>query len=569
MFQVERRCSTTSTAISIEFLKIAVAPKQLVFVVRHQANAPPALQRKLSESQSSIGIFALLPQSLNFGESRCLQPKNIHSMRRCSSQRTEDTAIHHNARHLRTHECLIGERLPLIRALVIMAFALWALLLSAALPVCAENPAPTPPMGWSEWDSYGLTITERDFRANAAVLAGLRHYGWQYAMLDAGWYEDDPANTQRSDRRYQLDGNGRLIPAVNRFPSAADGKGFRQLADWLHARGLKLGIHVMLGIPRQAVERDDLMAGSTFRAADAADTTQTCPWDREFFAVRDNAAGQAWYDSIAKQYANWGVDLIKLGCVSDQPFRSSEIRQVSEAIRETRRPMVLSLSPGPPPPEDSDFVGKYSQMWRVSVEHWDLWATPKNKNGFPIGLRDEFDILAKWASFVKRGNWVDSDALPNGWLGPHPAWGEARFSRLTQDEQRSEFTLWAFARAPLIEGANLTRLDPFTRALMTDRMLLDVDQHARETHPIKELPPGWQQVRVWEAKTAVSNRSRNLFAFFNLSDTSVHLHARWTELGVSSGRHKARDLRNHHQLPPSDQFEIELPEHGSAVYWVQ
>ena len=424
-------------------------------------------------------------------------------------------------------------------------------------------------MGWSEWDSYGLTITEADFRANAAVLASLRQYGWQYAMLDAGWYEDDPANAQRSGRHYQLDGNGRLIPAVNRFPSAPDGEGFKRLADWLHTRGLKLGIHVMLGIPRQAVERDALLAGSPFRASEAADTTQTCPWDSEFYAVKDNAAGQAWYDSIAKQYANWGVDLVKLGCVSDRPFRSSEIRQVSEAIRTTRRPIVLSLSPGPPPQEYASFVGKYAQMWRVSVEHWDVWTTPKNKSGFPIGLRDEFDVLAKWAPLVKSENWVDPDALPNGWLGPHPAWGTARSSQLTQEEQRSEFTLWAFARAPLIEGANLTRLDPFTRGLMTDRVMLDIDQNARESHPIKDLPPEWKQVRVWEAQTVRSGRLQHSFAFFNLGDAPLHLHARWAELGLSSGRRMVRDLRNHRQLAPSDQLEIVLPEHASAVYRVQ
>jgi hypothetical protein len=388
-------------------------------------------------------------------------------------------------------------------------------------------------------------------------------------MLDAGWYENDPANTQPSGKGYQLDGNGRLIPAVNRFPSAADGEGFRRLADWLHARGLKLGIHVMLGIPRQAVESDDVIAGSIFRASEAADTTQTCPWDREFYAVKDSAAGQAWYDSIAKQYADWGVDLIKLGCVSDRPFRASEIQQVSEAIRKTRRAIVLSLSPGPPPVEYAEFVGKYAQMWRISVEHWDVWMTPKSKNGFPIGLRDEFDVLAKWAPFAKPGSWVDPDALPNGWLGPCPAWGEERQSQLTNDEQRSEFTLWAFARTPLIEGANLTRLDPFTRELMTDRVLLDVDQHARESHPVADLPHGWEEMRVWEAETVVSGRVRKLFAFFNLSDAPVHLHARWSELGMSDGKHTARDLRRHHKIAPSDQVEIALPEHGSAVYSVQ
>jgi hypothetical protein len=104
---------------------------------------------------------------------------------------------------------------------------------------------------------------------------------------------------------------------------------------------------------------------------------------------------------------------------------------------------------------------------------------------------------------------------------------------------------------------------------MTDRLLLNVDQNARESHPVVDLPPGWGQVRVWEAETVLSGHVRNFFAFFNLGDTPTHLHARWSELGISDGTHTARDLRNHHQFTPSDQIEIVLPEHGSAVYRVQ
>jgi alpha-galactosidase len=455
-------------------------------------------------------------------------------------------------------------------ARVVLAFVVLAVVVLGPGCLRGEGPAPTPPMGWSEWDSYGLSVTEGEFRANAAVLAGLRQYGWRYAMLDAGWYKDNAASGQGAGRGYELDDNGRLIPAVDRFPSAERGEGFRPLADWLHARGLKLGIHVMLGIPRQAVERNDLVAGSSFRASEAADTTQHCSWENEFYAVKDNAAGQAWYDSIVKQYAGWGVDLIKLGCVSDRPFAGSEIREISEAIRKTGRPMVLSLSPGPPPREDVAFVGRYAQMWRVSVEHWDVWTTPEGKSGFPIGLRDEFDVLAKWAALVRAGNWVDPDALPNGWLGPRPAWGgEARTSRLTEDEERSEFTLWAFARAPLIEGANLTRLDSFTRGLMTDRVLLEIDQNARESHPVTDLPAEWKQIRVWEAETVVAGHLQHSFAFFNVGDAPVRLQAPWAELGLSGGRHRVSDRESHRRTASSEQVEIALPQHGSAVYRVE
>jgi alpha-galactosidase len=444
-----------------------------------------------------------------------------------------------------------------------LAAALLAFLFAARLSY-PQNPAPAPPMGWSEWDAFGLTITESDFRANALVLATLRPYGWQYALLDAGWYEQDPASHDKAQRIYVWDANGRLIPARNRFPSAANGAGFQPLAGWLHARGLKLGIHVMLGIPRQAVAANLPIVGSAFHASDAADTTQTCSWDDEFYVARDNAAGQAWYDSIARQYAAWGVDLIKLGCVSDHPFHPSEIRQMSAAIRKTSRPIVLSLSPGPVPSEYAAFAIQSAQMVRVSPEHWDLWTTPTGKT-FPVGLRDDFDLIARWASTVQPGHWIDLDLLADGWLAPHPAWGEGRHSQLTPDEERSEFTLWTFARAPLIEGASLTRLDPLTRSLMTNRELIAINQQARETHPLTTVPSGFEHARVWEARLDASAHSRCYFAFFNLGDRPVTLHATWSDLGLSAGPHAAHSLWDNRTLAPSDSVNVVLPAHASAI----
>lgn len=430
-------------------------------------------------------------------------------------------------------------------------------LAETSAPTAEETLAAAPPLGWNEWDSYGLTVTEADFRANAAILAKLRQYGWQYAVFDAGWYMRDPASA--TDRGYVWDKNGRLIPADNRFPSSANGAGFLPLAEWLHARGLKLGIHVMPGIPRQAVAGNLPIAGSAYHAADAADTTQTCPWDKEFYVARDNAAGQAWYDSIARQYAAWGVDFIKLGCVSDQPFPAAAIRQISDALRKTGRPIVLSLSPGPPPANEVPLMQRDSQMWRISPEHWDVWNTPPGKD-FPVGLHQDFDLLAQWSRFAKPGSWIDPDALADGWLAPHPAYGRARHSQLTPDEERSEFTLWCFARAPLIEGANLTRLDALTRELMTNRQLLNIDQHARESHPVLQLPAGWEQVRVWEAETDFRGHTRHSFAFFNLQDHPVTLRASWPELRAGS---ESRSDGTSASAP--DRLELRLAAHGSAI----
>jgi len=172
--------------------------------------------------------------------------------------------------------------------------------------------APTPPMGWNSWDAYGLTIDEADYRANVSVLSSVKDYGWLYAVIDEGWYMEDPFAGSLVDRKYLWDGNGILIPVASRFPSSANGAGFKPLADWVHKQGLKFGIHIVRGIPRQVVKDNLPIAGSSFHAKDAADETSPCPWDEGNWGVADNPAGQAYYDSMLKKYASWGLDYIKV-----------------------------------------------------------------------------------------------------------------------------------------------------------------------------------------------------------------------------------------------------------------
>jgi hypothetical protein len=451
---------------------------------------------------------------------------------------------------------------------VIALFLFVAIAAFATISLGAQNLAPSPPMGWSEWDAYGTMVAEADLKANATVLSGLRQYGWEYVLIDAGWYMENPAGASQESKSYVLDGDGRLTPAPNRFPSAAEGAGFKPLADWLHSHGLKFGIHVMPGVPRQAVIRNLPIAGSAFRAAEAADTSQTCSWDAEFYVAKDNAAGQAYYNSIVRLYADWGVDYIKLGCVSDHPFHPTGIRQIAEAIKKTGRPMVLSLSPGPPPQEYVNFIAKYAQAWRVSEEHWDFWEPSPGITGHMVGISEAFDLFARWAPYVKPGNWADGDLLPVGWLGPHPGWGEPRQSRETEDEQRTEFTLWTFARSPLMLGANLTRLDDFTRSLITNQEVIDINQKSWKSYPVNDLPPGLEHARVWEALTGTKDRPRRYFAFFNLDHKPVELRTTWKQLGLG-GKHAARNLWGSVQLAPSAGIELTLPSHGSAIYRVE
>ena len=461
----------------------------------------------------------------------------------------------------------------MIRPALISAAFLAAVCLVPSL-IRAQTPAPTPPMGWNSWDSYGFTIDEAQFKANAGVLASIQQYGWKYVVIDEGWYMANPAGHNLNERQYLWDANGLLVPDSARFPSAANNAGFKPLADWLHSQGLKFGIHIVRGIPRQVVAANLPIAGSSFHAADAADTTSPCPWDDGNWGIQDNAAGQAYYDSMLRLYASWGVDFLKVDCISDHPYRPTEIRQIAEAIRKSGRAIVLSLSPGPTSLDRAAEVAKYAQMWRIADDHWDGWTFPRQPGTeFPMGVRDMFDRLAKWYPYTNPGNWPDADMLPEGWLGPSPGWGEARQSRLTHDEQRTEFTLWAVARSPLIFGGNLTRLDDFTRSLLTNQTALFMDQYATYSRPIdtSTLGPGFANARVWRATiNQPGDRGyAEYFAFFNLADNPVTLRATWPQLGLDSKKHSARNAWDDSTTKESKEISVTLPPHGCALFEIR
>lgn len=196
--------------------------------------------------------------------------------------------------------------------------------------------AAQPPMGWNSWDGYGTTINEEQFKANTKWIAeNLKTSRWEYVVIDMEWFVTNPMPEGNSkSSKYALDTNGRYIPAENRFPSSAGGKGFKPLGDYVHSLGLKFGIHILRGIPKKAVEVNASIAGSSYHAGDAADTGETCPWNPDNFgADSSKPAAKAYYDSIASLYASWGVDLIKVDCISSHPYRSDEIRMLCEALR--------------------------------------------------------------------------------------------------------------------------------------------------------------------------------------------------------------------------------------------
>ncbi|HTV04298.1 MAG TPA: glycoside hydrolase family 27 protein [Acidobacteriaceae bacterium] len=452
----------------------------------------------------------------------------------------------------------------------------FALLLSLsgvlALTAAAQSKpelAATPPMGWNSWDSYGLTVTESQFRANVEWLhEHLQPYGWKYVVIDEGWYLAHPEDS--SDPGYTLSAKGLYLPAIDRFPSAGREDGFKPLADYVHSLGLKFSIHIIRGIPRGAVEKNLPIAGSPFHAAEAADRSDRCGWNQDNYGVRDNAAGQAYYDSVMQLYASWGVDFVKVDCISS-PYKAASIRMIDKAIAKTGRPMVLSLSPGPTPLVDANQVARSAQMWRISNDFWDLWTAQNDEHGFPQNLKDQFALLAAWEPYAGPGHWPDGDMLPIGYLGPHPGWGEPRQSRLSLTEVRTLITLWSIARSPLILGANLTRMDPATEALLTNIEVLDVDQHTTDNHAIQQTGqatnPHANDIVFWIAR----EEDDTILAVFNRTDRAVRINLPpWPKLGSQFGLDRSsylvQDLWLRKNIGRRMSLSVMLPAHGAALY---
>ena len=183
-------------------------------------------------------------------------------------------------------------------------------------------------MGWNSWDAYGTTVTESQVRANAeAMVRDFLRAGYRYVVVDIQWYQPTAqGHDYKAGAALSMDEYGRLLPAVNKFPSAANNVGFKSLADYVHSLGLEFGIHVMRGIPRQAVAANAPIERTSYHARDVADTTNPARWNPDMWGVDvTRPGGQEYYDSIARLYAAWGVDFVKADDMGDHAFQPREI----------------------------------------------------------------------------------------------------------------------------------------------------------------------------------------------------------------------------------------------------
>lgn len=407
--------------------------------------------------------------------------------------------------------------------------------------------APTPPMGWNSWDSFGPTITEAVARANAKIMADvLLPHGYKFFTVDIQWYEPGANSfTYRKGAKLAMDQWGRLIPAPNRFPSSAGGKGFKPLADYVHSLGLKFAIHLMRGVPRQAAEANTPILGTPYHAGDIADKKHVCSWNTDMYGIDMTKPGaQAYYNSIFKMYAEWGVDFVKVDDMG-RPYiqNEPEIEAVRRAIDATHREIVLSLSPGETPLEAAEHVTRHANMWRISDDFWDHWPA----------LKEQFGRLYNWWNLPHvAGCWPDADMLPLGVLDLGK-----RKTNFTPDEQKTLVTLWSIARSPLIMGGDLRKLDPATKALITNDAVIRVNQKSSGNHSLFTH----DKDAAWTAEDGMGGR---YVALFNLADHPARI-------SVSKDSLEGLENFNIYDLwrsSPVDGGKVSavIPPHGAELY---
>ncbi len=375
--------------------------------------------------------------------------------------------------------------------------------------------AKTPPMGWNSWDCYGASVNEATVRANAEFMAkNLKEYGWEYIVVDIQWYEPT-ANSHEYHPFADLcvDEYSRVIPAENRFPSAAGGKGFAPLAEYVHSLGLKFGIHIMRGIPRQAVQQNLPIKGSDKTAREIARFNSICQWNPDMYGVDAGKDGaRAYYESIFELYAGWGVDFVKVDDICRElPHEEAELKMLSEALHNCGRDMVLSLSPGPALPEKAELYKEVANMWRITDDFWDKWEL----------LYDMFSRAQTWCIHAGAGHFPDCDMLPIGNILQD--YDKANTTKFTKDEQITMMTLWSVMRSPLIIGGEMTRFDEFTMSLLTNRELLEVLNNTHSAHPLFRRKNEEGEEIAWF--TSHTNGESYYIALFNAGESEREITA--------------------------------------------
>jgi len=425
--------------------------------------------------------------------------------------------------------------------------------------------AKTPPRGWNSWDCFGAAVNEQQLRENADYMAKhLKPYGWEYIVCDIQWYEPHATdNDYHNFTELTMDKYGRLLPAVNRFPSAKGGKGFRPIADYVHSLGLKFGIHMMRGVPRQAAAQNCPVYGTDTTCRDIAHHFSVCSWNTDMYGLRNCDGAQAYYNSVINLYASWGVDFIKCDdiCVTefrrwDNPYTADyEIEMLRKAIDGCGREIVLSLSPGPAPRSKAAHLAANANMWRLTGDFWDHWEP----------LHAMFSKCEEWQGVSAPGSFPDCDMLPLGRLSKNGTCHgpQNRQSQFTNDEAVTLMTLWGIFRSPLMIGGNLPETDDFTLSLFTNSDYLKMHASSYGARCIRREEKNGKGTVVW----AANGKGCKYVALFNTDTRKRTVNAPLSDILMPDTVYQVYDIWA--QSPAGvarNTLKAEIPPHGAKLF---
>jgi hypothetical protein len=427
--------------------------------------------------------------------------------------------------------------------------------------------AQTPPMSWNSYDCFNFSVTEAEVKANADTMAKkYKQYGWQYINIDWCWSfpgmgtQATPNQTisggaPTAATKLHMDAYGRLMPDTVRHPSSINDSGFKPLAAYIHSKGLKFGIHLMRGIPKQAVWAGTPILGTTYVARDAADTLTNCPWLNHMFGLNMNSpAAQAYLNSIFKLYASWGVDFVKVddmmnANVSPRTAYRSQIQGYRKAIDSCGREMVFGTSPGATPVSFADTIGLYTNQWRMADDLWDNWAS----------LNLMVDFAAEWYPFIGAGHFPDADMIPIGRVSIRGPNGTARYSNLTRNQKYFMLSLWSICRSPLSWGGNMVQNTASEDSLMTNADVIAVDQNSSNNRMYQA-----GRYPIWAADSPDS--TVKYLAVFNRTASITNVKVNLNEMGIKTCTIKNIWTGDSVGEYSDTMFKPSLPAYGSGLY---
>jgi hypothetical protein len=419
-----------------------------------------------------------------------------------------------------------------------------------------ESRAEHPPMGWNTSGSYNVAgETEEMVKrgVDAIVATGLRDAGYEYVLIDYGWYlkRADLRELKDANSPNQCDAYGRLIPNPERFPSAVNGNGFRPLADYIHGKRMKFGLHLMRGMYRGAYEANLPVKGTTYRARDIADTASTCGWSTLTYGLNMKHPGaQAYLDSLFELFGEWGIDFLKIDDLIS-PYHAAELDGYNQARARAGRSIVISGSPGDNTPiAQAAHLRQNLEMFRITKDQWDNWGD----------ILVQFDRAPQWAPFCGAGAWADLDALPFGLIFDAVKSQQPIPCRLNEHETRTSMTLHCIARSPLVFYADPLRLDAFTKEILTNPDALDANRNGSEQRQLG----GDARLHKWLSVKA--GTPSKFLALFNLTPEPFRVEQQLKEVGFPDGC-RVRDIwAQADQGVASGVLAASVPAHGVAFF---